>query len=142
MVAVMRLVSDRHPFVRYAISAVVSVVANLVAQQITVVGLPAAPLMVSILIGTIAGFAVKYVIDKIWTFREAYTSPAAEAHRITLSGLFSVLTTLIFWGFELGFYAVWPTDFAKYSGAVLGLSIGYIIKFQLDRRHVFRDATV
>lgn len=142
MVAMIRSVSDRQPFVRYAISAVVSVAANLVGQQITVVSAPAAPLMVSILVGTITGFIVKYLIDKIWTFREAYTNPRAEAHRITLSGLFSVLTTLIFWAFELGFNTLWQTDFAKYAGAVLGLSIGYIIKFQLDRRHVFREATV
>lgn len=135
-------VSRGHPFVRYAISAVVSVGANLVAQQATVVSAPAAPLMASISVGTIAGFIVKYLIDKTWTFREAYTTPTAEAHRVTLSGLFSVLTTLIFWAFELGFYAIWQTDFAKYSGAVLGLGIGYVVKFQLDRRHVFRDATV
>ncbi|PJI91468.1 putative flippase GtrA [Yoonia maricola] len=135
-------ISDGHPFVRYAISAVVSVVANLVAQQFTVVGMPAAPLMASIIVGTIVGFIVKYVIDKTWTFREAYTTHKGEARRITLSGLFSVLTTLIFWAFELGFYAVWQTDFAKYTGAVVGLSIGYIIKFWLDRRHVFREATV
>lgn len=138
----MRFVSDSHPSLRYAISAVVSVVANLVAQQITVVGVSAAPLMVSIIVGTIVGFAVKYLMDKTWTFREAYTTHKAEAHRVTLSGLFSVLTTLIFWAFELGFYAIWQTDFAKYTGAVLGLSIGYIIKFWLDRRHVFREATV
>lgn len=142
MVAVVRPVWDGHPFVRYVISAVASVAANLAAQQATVVMTSAAPLMVSILVGTIAGFIVKYLIDKVWTFREAYTSPIAEAHRITLSGLFSVLTTLIFWAFELGFYAIWPTDFSKYSGAVLGLSIGYIIKFQLDRRYVFKDSAV
>ena len=137
-----RSVSDGHPFVRYVISALVSVTANLLAQQVTVLGLPAAPLMVSIVVGTGFGFVVKYGIDKTWTFREAYTTHTEETQRITLSGLFSVLTTMIFWAFELGVYASWQTDFAKYTGAILGLGIGYTVKFWLDRRHVFRDATV
>ncbi|APX14041.1 GtrA family protein [Tateyamaria omphalii] len=134
--------SEGHPIVRYAVTAVLSVLANLLAQEATVQGLPTAHLMVSIIVGTLVGFFMKYVIDKTWTFREAYTSPKGEAQRITLSGLFSVATTLIFWSFELGFYTIWQTDFAKYLGAVIGLSIGYVLKFWLDRRHVFREATV
>lgn len=134
--------SEGHPIARYAATAVLSVCANLLAQEVAVRGMPAAHLMVSIVIGTLVGFFVKYVIDKTWTFREAYTTAGGEAQRITLSGLFSVATTLIFWAFELGFYAIWQTDLAKYLGAVLGLSIGYIVKFWLDRRHVFREATV
>lgn len=127
---------------RYAATAVLSVLANLVAQEATVQGVPEAHLMVSIIVGTLVGFFIKYVVDKVWTFRERYTTPAGEAQRITLSGLFSVLTTLIFWGFELGFHAIWQTDFAKYLGAVLGLSIGYVLKFWLDRHHVFKESTV
>lgn len=140
--SLMRSVSDGHPFLRYAISAVVSVAANLAGQQLTVIGVLAAPLIASIIVGTIVGFIVKYVIDKTWTFREPYTTHTAEAHRITLSGFFSVLTTLVFWAFELGFFAIWQTDFAKYTGAILGLSLGYIIKFWLDQRLIFREATV
>lgn len=136
-----RTVSGSHAIARYAMTAVLSIVANLVAQQITVVGAPATPLMASIVVGTIVGFVAKYAMDKTWTFREAYTTPAAEAHRITLSGLLSLGTTVIFWAFELGFLAIWQTDIAKYTGAVIGLSIGYTAKFWLDRRHVFRDAT-
>ncbi|WP_223163139.1 GtrA family protein [Roseivivax sediminis] len=127
---------------RYAAAAVICVATNLAAQEAVVRAAPSAPLMVSIIIGTGVGFLVKHVIDKTWTFREPYITPAAEAWRITLSGLFSVLTTVIFWGFELGFYAIWGTDFAKYAGAVLGLGIGYVVKYMLDRRMVFCEATV
>ncbi|SLN65184.1 GtrA-like protein [Roseivivax jejudonensis] len=133
---------DAHPFVRYAAAAAICVATNLAAQEAVVQAAPGAPLMVSIVIGTGVGFLVKHVIDKTWTFREPYITPAAEARRITLSGLFSVLTTVIFWGFELGFYVIWGTDAAKYTGAVLGLGIGYVVKYMLDRRMVFREATV
>ncbi|MGD1883278.1 MAG: GtrA family protein [Paracoccaceae bacterium] len=137
-----RLLSEGHPILRYGIAALISVCANLLSQELTLRSLPGAPLMAAIIVGTLVGFLIKHVIDKTWTFREGYTGPAGEAQRITLSGLFSVFTTLIFWGFELGFYAIWQTDFAKYLGAVLGLAIGYVLKFCLDRRHVFREATV
>lgn len=137
-----RVLSEGHPFARYAATAVLSVLANLIAQEVTTREMPHAHLMLSIVVGTLVGFFIKYVVDKTWTFRERYTTPLGEAQRITLSGLFSVLTTLIFWAFELGFYAIWQTDFAKYLGAVLGLSIGYILKFWLDRHHVFKESTV
>lgn len=138
----LKFMSNSHPIARYAATAVLSVLANLVAQEMTVRGAPDARLMLSIVVGTLVGFLIKYIVDKTWTFRERYTTPLGEAQRITLSGLFSVLTTLIFWAFELGFYAIWQTDFAKYLGAVLGLSIGYVLKFWLDRRHVFKESTV
>ncbi|SFQ63835.1 GtrA-like protein [Roseivivax halotolerans] len=127
---------------RYAAAAAICVATNLAAQEAVMQTAPTAPLMVSIVIGTGVGFLVKHVIDKTWTFREPYITPAAEARRITLSGVFSVLTTIIFWGFELGFYTIWGTDIAKYTGAVLGLTIGYVVKYMLDRRMVFREATV
>jgi putative flippase GtrA len=48
-----------------------------------------------------------------------------------------VFTTLIFWGFEIAFDAVFASEVAKYWGAVLGLALGYTTKYQLDKRYVF-----
>jgi putative flippase GtrA len=125
-------------FVRYVLFAAVSTVANLATQEATVRLLPAAPLALSILAGTAAGFAVKYVLDKRWIFYDAYTTPADEAQKVVLYGLFSVVTTVVFWTFEVTFWTLWKTDAAKYTGAVLGLAIGYAVKFALDRTYVFR----
>ena len=50
-----------------------------------------------------------------------------------------MLTTLGFWGFEVAFWTIWGTDFAKYTGAVLGLAVGYVAKFALDRSFVFKE---
>ena len=57
---------------------------------------------------------------------------------MTLYALFSVVTTLIFWTMEVAFWTIWQTSVAKYTGAALGLSIGYTAKYALDRRYVFR----
>jgi putative flippase GtrA len=124
---------------RYIGFAVLSTVANLLTQEMVVRSSPIAPLSLSILAGTGVGFAMKYVLDKKWVFDDGYRSKSDEFRKISLYGLFSVFTTLIFWSAELAAYAIWRTDFAKYSGAVLGLGVGYLLKFLLDRTFVFRE---
>jgi putative flippase GtrA len=126
---------------RYVLFAVFSTLVNFAAQEVVVQLLPAAPLLVSILAGTIAGFAVKYLLDKKWIFFDGYTTHRDEARKVTLYGLFSVLTTIVFWAFEIGFFSIWGTDAAKYTGGAIGLAIGYITKYTLDRRFVFRTET-
>ncbi len=126
-------------FVRYVLFAAVATLANLLAQELVVRFSPIAPLTASILAGTVVGFVVKYILDKRWIFYDAYTGRRDEARKVTLYALFSVVTTLVFWGFEVAFWMIWKTDFAKYSGAVLGLAIGYAAKFVLDQTYVFRE---
>jgi len=126
-------------FVRYVLFAVVATLVNLAAQEVAIRLAPVAPLTLSILAGTAAGFVVKYILDKKWIFRDAYTTHREEARKVTLYALFSVVTTVVFWGFEVTFWTIWRTDFAKYAGAVLGLAIGYAAKFVLDQTYVFRE---
>lgn len=123
---------------RYVLFAVLSTLVNFAAQEAVVTALPMRSLLPSILAGTAAGFAVKYLLDKYWIFFDGYASPASEARKVTLYGLFSVVTTLIFWAFEMGFWTLWQTDLAKYTGGALGLALGYALKYQLDRKFVFR----
>jgi putative flippase GtrA len=126
-------------FVRYVVFAALATLANLAAQEFVVRLSPIAPLTMSILAGTAMGFATKYVLDKNWIFYDAYTSHRDEVRKIALYALFSVVTTLIFWAFEVSFWTIWHTDFAKYTGAVLGLSLGYTAKFVLDQSYVFKE---
>ena len=125
--------------VRYILFAVLATLTNLAAQEAVVRLAPLAPLALSIAAGTLVGFAVKYVLDKRWIFYDPFTSHREEARKISLYGLFSVATTLVFWGFEVTFWTIWRTDAAKYTGAVLGLAIGYAAKFVLDQTFVFRE---
>ena len=126
---------------RYLAFAVLATLANLAAQELVIRVAPVAPLAFSILAGTAAGFVLKYVLDKRWVFEDRSGSHAQELRKVTLYGAFSVLTTLVFWGFEIAFWTVWRTDLAKYTGAVLGLAIGYAAKFALDRAFVFTGRT-
>ena len=55
----------------------------------------------------------------------------------TFTGVF---TTIVFWGTEIFFHYAFESDFMRYVGGVIGLVIGYILKFLLDSRFVFRKA--
>jgi len=123
-------------FLLYVVFAGVATAANLAAQELFL--RMSGSLAVAILAGTAAGFATKYVLDKKWVFSDRYTTHRQELRKVTLYGAFSVATTLVFWLFEVAFWMAWRTDFAKYTGAVLGLAVGYAIKFVLDRTFVFR----
>lgn len=122
---------------RYGLFAMVATAANIAAQEAVMRTSPIDPLTVSILTGTVAGFVVKYLLDKVYVFSDAYDGHADEARKILLYGAFSVLTTIIFWSVEILFWNIWQTSAAKYTGAILGLAIGYAAKFILDRRYVF-----
>ena len=129
----------------YGLFALLSTATNLGAQQIAVmllVGRVADVLHPSLLCGTVAGFASKYMLDKRFVFRDRSARRRDEARKLVFYGLFSVATTVIFWGCEIGFYRAFATPEAKYAGAVIGLAVGYAAKFVLDRRFTFTDAAV
>jgi putative flippase GtrA len=121
---------------RYAIFAVVAVVVNLTVQR----GVLAMSfgLLVALAAGTAAGLVVKYLLDKVWIFDDRAAGLAAHGRRFTLYTLMGVATTAIFWGVESAAWAIWRTDAAREAGAVLGLAIGYVVKYRLDRRFVFQ----
>ena len=125
--------------VLYVLFAALSMAANLLTQEAVFRTAPVAALPLAILAGTAAGFVMKYVLDKKWVFADRYTTHRDELRKVSLYGVFSGFTTLIFWAFEVAFWAIWGTDFAKYAGAVLGLAIGYAVKYRLDRTFVFKE---
>ncbi len=126
-------------FSRYVLFALVATFSNLATQEIAIRIVPIAPLSISILMGTIVGFVLKYVLDKKLVFNDGYSGHRQELQKIILYGAFSIFTTLAFWGIEVAFWVIWRTDFAKYTGAIIGLAIGYTAKFLLDRAFVFTE---
>jgi len=124
-------------FIRYVVFAVAAALCNLASQEATARLVPSRPLMASVLVGTGFGFVVKYVLDKRWIFFDDFGGHASEFCKVVAYGLFSIGTTLLFWGLELGAWQVWHTAAARYAGAVVGLALGNWIKYLLDRHYVF-----
>jgi putative flippase GtrA len=125
---------------RYAFFAVLATLANLATQRgLLWFGDSGAVFGLALAAGTIVGLVLKYILDKRWIFGDMSVGVKAHSKRFSLYTAMGLVTTAIFWGMETAFWLVWQTDAMRELGAVLGLSIGYVVKYNLDRRFVFTD---
>ncbi|MFB9150835.1 GtrA family protein [Roseovarius ramblicola] len=125
---------------RYAAFAVAATLANLAVQRaILQVGETAVWFAAAVGAGTIVGLAIKYMLDRRWIFHDVGTGARNHARKFSLYTVMGGVTTAIFWGTETAFWLIWQTDPMRELGAVLGLSVGYAVKYNLDRRFVFTD---
>lgn len=124
--------------IKYTLFAVLATLLNLLAQEIVVrVYNGAFTLVLAMLFGTLAGLVCKYLLDKKYIFQFISASHAENLGKFSLYGLTGIATTAIFWGFELSFDWFIGGKTARYIGAIIGLSIGYGVKYRLDKRFVF-----
>jgi putative flippase GtrA len=125
---------------RYAAFAVIATVANLATQRAVLqLGYTDAYFAAAVGAGTIIGLVIKYLLDKRWIFHDIETGMMKHSQMFSLYTVMGTATTAIFWGTETAFWMIWHTDFMRELGAMIGLSIGYIVKYNLDRRFVFAD---
>jgi putative flippase GtrA len=123
----------------YAILALIATVANIGTQDLVIRSYNGCfNVTLSILSGTATGMIVKYALDKRYIFDFQADSKAHDVRIFALYSLMGVATTLIFWAFELGFDRYFATREMRYFGALLGLAIGYMVKYRLDKHFVFR----
>jgi putative flippase GtrA len=136
-------VTRRALIFRYVGFAVVAVLANLATQRLVLLGTETASGMqfaVALGAGTLVGLVVKYILDKRWIFFDDTRGAGATGRQFFMYSVMGVATTAIFWVTETAFWLTWETDLAREIGAVIGLTIGYVTKYLLDRRFVFRKA--
>lgn len=124
---------------RYAGFAALATLVNLATQELVLAILGRAGVMVTfaVVAGTGTGLVAKYLLDKRWIFDDPSTAHATQFALYTVMG---IATTAIFWGMVALFVAIWGTDAARIAGSLIGLTIGYVTKYKLDRRYVFTDA--
>ncbi len=128
--------------VTYAILALIASLANFAAQDLatTLYGGPFS-ISISIVAGTGVGLIVKYVLDKRYIFRFKARNAIHDGQTFVLYTIMGLITTVIFWGFEFGFQFIFATKEMRYLGGAIGLTIGYVAKYLLDKRYVFRQET-
>ena len=125
---------------KYAFFAAVSTAVNLLTQWITSGIIPgSAGVYIGMLAGTGTGLIVKYVLDKKYIFYYQTDSVKKDFQKFIIYTLMGIITTGIFWGSESAFYIIFENENMRYIGAAVGLTLGYIIKYLLDRKFVFRD---
>ena len=124
----------------YALLAAIATATNIVAQAGFLLAYNGGhAIALSIIAGTGIGLIVKYALDKRYIFSFKAESAAHDGKIFALYASTGVITTAIFWGLEFSFHLFFGTDLMRYLGGVLGLAIGYVTKYELDKRFVFRQ---
>jgi putative flippase GtrA len=125
---------------KYALFAGISTLLNLAAQYLSF-GLYAGigSLYVAMFFGTLAGLLSKYILDKKFIFYHKPTDRMDDTRKFLLYSLMGVFTTIPFFASEMFFNYFFSHEGAKYLGAVIGLTIGYVSKYFLDKNFVFRE---
>ncbi|MEZ5526425.1 MAG: GtrA family protein [Gammaproteobacteria bacterium] len=124
--------------IAYTAFALIAIAANVLGQEASLL-LYRGPgeLYLSLPVGTAVGLLVKYVLDHRYIFRAQAIPLKAHGRQFSAYAATGILTTGLFWGSEILFELVFATREARYAGAVLGLAIGYALKYRLDKRYVF-----
>ncbi len=124
--------------ISYTIFALFATIANIGSQDFSLRlydGIYA--VLLSVLVGTVVGLVVKYVLDKKYIFQYPVKNTAHDTQTFALYTVMGLITTAIFWSFEFGFDYLFQSKEMRYTGGIIGLAIGYYIKYQLDKRFVF-----
>jgi putative flippase GtrA len=125
---------------RYIAFALISTFVNLFLQFLSFKvynGMGA--IYLAMFLGTLSGLVVKYILDKKYIFFHESEGKKDDAKKFALYSFMGVFTTIIFWGVEVAFDAIYHTPEAKYIGGLIGLAIGYNLKYFLDKKFVFVD---
>ncbi len=129
--------------INYTIFALIATAANIGAQDLVIRTYSGAfDILASVIVGTGVGLVVKYILDKRYIFRFRAHSVAHDTQTFALYTVMGLATTVIFWGFEFGFHHIFETKEMRYLGGVIGLAIGYLTKYHLDKHYVFRTEAV
>jgi putative flippase GtrA len=122
----------------YALFAGLSILANIGFQKLSLIAYSGAfSVLFSVVVGTAVGLVVKFALDKIWIFRYRHRDLSHGIRSFLLYTVMGLATTAIFWGFEFGANAIYHSEPARFTGGVIGLVIGYIVKYRLDKKYVF-----
>ncbi|MGH8354589.1 MAG: GtrA family protein [Pseudomonas sp.] len=123
----------------YVFLAVIATIFNIAAQDLAIRAYEGPyAILLSLIVGTGVGLIVKYCLDKRYIFRFQARNAAHNGKTFILYALMGLLTTVIFWGFEFAFDHAFASKEMRYLGGGIGLAIGYLAKYELDKRFVFR----
>ncbi|GIX35568.1 MAG: hypothetical protein KatS3mg126_1347 [Lysobacteraceae bacterium] len=137
------MVASTRLAIRYTFFALIATAANIGAQDVVIRCYSgASDILVSVIVGTGVGLAVKYLLDKRYIFRFRARSVAHDTWTFALYTIMGLATTMIFWGFEFAFQYAFKTKEMRYLGGAIGLAVGYLLKYHLDKHYVFRTEPI
>lgn len=124
---------------KYILFAILATTVNIFSQYLSFLLIDHKyELYIAILNGTILGMILKYYLDKNYIFY--YVKKKFNNKNIFLLYIFtSIFTTIIFWAIELWFSYYVNITYSEYLGALVGLTLGYSLKYILDKHLVFNN---
>ena len=125
------------PFL-YSLFAGIAMAANLLSQAgMMYFFVHSYAMLLSMLAGTGVGLIVKYILDKHYIFTFKAKNLAHDSKLFFLYCVMGILTTSLFWIIEYGFEWIFANQMMRYIGGAIGLILGYLIKYRLDKQFVF-----
>ena len=122
----------------YTLFASLSTVINIVSQMLSMgIYRGVYAVEISILVGTVTGLPLRYILEKRYIFNFKSTNKRHDGQLFLLYSFMGVFTTAIFWFTEYTFHLFFTDDLMRYVGGVVGLSIGFYVKYRLDKKYVF-----
>ena len=124
---------------KYCFFAILATLVNLYVQRLILnIENSFTFLLYAIFCGTLIGLFIKFILDKYFIFFN-YEKKIKDNSKMFLKyTIMGIFTTIVFWVIESVFWLIWQTEMMREIGAIIGLSIGYILKFGLDRKYVFK----
>jgi len=124
----------------YILLAFISTLLNLLFQYFTsLIYNGFLSIYIAMFVGTFVGLISKYILDKKFIFHFKPENKRNDARTFISYTITGGFTTLLFWGTEISFDYFFRSEIARYIGAFIGLSIGYYIKYLLDKKYVFKQ---
>lgn len=138
----LKLSQKNKVYFKYVAFAVIATVVNLLVQMLSLrLYFTDYSLLLAMFLGTAIGLVIKFLLDKYYIFDSKKHNAKQNLKEFCFYSITGVLTTLLFWSVEWFFDYYISMNWAKYLGAVVGLTLGYIIKFYLDKKYVFKVLT-
>lgn len=96
---------------------------------------------ISILIGTATGLPLRYSLEKRYIFAFNSDNIKHDGQLFVRYSFIGIFTTAIFWGTEYAFHLIFANESMRYIGGIIGLAIGFYVKYRLDKKYVFFSGT-
>jgi len=124
--------------ITYTFFAVLSTIIN-IGSQIVLIRLynEHFAVEISILVGTATGLLLRNFLEKRYIFAFYSKNLAHDIKLFVLYSAMGVIATIIFWGTEYAFHFIYENEVMRYFGGVIGLTIGFYLKYHLDKMYVF-----
>ena len=86
--------------------------------------------------GSAAGLVFKYILDSSIVFEG---KKSINIRTFVIYASFGACITPVIWIVEVMFLNIFGTVFMRDVGAFLGLGLAYYIKYEMDKRYVFKS---